>query len=71
MVIVLMVFSASMSSLSSLVLVSSSAIAIDIYGAFVNRHANQQQTMVLMRILCAVFVGCSLLHRPQQGRRSS
>jgi SSS family transporter len=60
MVIVLMVFSASMSSLSSLVLVSSSAVSIDIYGAFVNRQANQKQTMALMRILCAVFVGCSL-----------
>ena len=61
MIIVLMVFSASMSSLSSLVLVSSSAVAIDIYGAFVNRHANQKQTMALLRVLCAVFVGCSLL----------
>jgi SSS family transporter len=60
LIIVLMVFSASMSSLSSLVLVSSSAIAIDIYGAFVNRHANQKQTMALLRVLCAVFVGCSL-----------
>jgi SSS family transporter len=60
MIIVLMVFSASMSSLSSLVLVSSSTIAIDIYGAFVNRHANQKQTMTLLRVLCAVFVGCSL-----------
>src|ERR1035437_9561539 len=60
LIIVLMVFSASMSSLSSLVLVSSSAIAIDIYGAFVNRHANQKQTMALLRVLCTVFVGCSL-----------
>jgi solute:Na+ symporter, SSS family len=60
MVIVLMVFSASMSSLSSLVLVSSSAVVIDIYGAFVNRHANHRQTMILMRIMCAVFVGASL-----------
>lgn len=60
MVIVLMVFSASMSSLSSLVLVSSSSIAIDIYGAFVNRHANQKQTMTFMRLLCIAFVGCSL-----------
>ncbi len=59
-IVVLMVFSASMSSLSSLVLVSSSAIAIDIYGAFVNRHANQKQTMRLLRLLCALFVGCSL-----------
>lgn len=61
MVIVLMVFSASMSSLSSLVLVSSSAVAIDIYGAFVNRHANPKKTMALLRLLCAAFVGCSLL----------
>ncbi|HEX2951558.1 MAG TPA: hypothetical protein VHV83_18630 [Armatimonadota bacterium] len=60
-IIVLMVFSASMSSLSSLVLVSSSSIAIDIYGAFVNRHANQKQTMQLMRWLCLVFVACSLI----------
>lgn len=60
LVILLLVFSASMSSLSSLVLVSSSAIAIDIYGAFVNREANQKQTMALMRILCGVFVGLSL-----------
>jgi SSS family solute:Na+ symporter len=60
MLIVLMVFSASMSSLSSLVLVSSSAVSIDIYGAFVNRHANQKRTMLLMRTLCAVFIGLSL-----------
>jgi SSS family transporter len=67
MVVVLMVFSASMSSLSSLVLVSSSAVAIDIYGAFVNRHANAAKTMALLRVLCAVFVGASLfiaLKRP-------
>lgn len=67
MVVVLMVFSASMSSLSSLVLVSSSAIAIDLYGSFVNRHANPRQTMALLRVMCALFVGCSLylaLKRP-------
>jgi len=59
LVILLMVFSASMSSLSSLVLVSSSAIAIDIYGAV--RKPSPRQTMPLMRILCAVFVALSLL----------
>ncbi len=67
MVVVLMVFSASMSSLSSLVLVSSSAIAIDLYGAFADRHANPRRTMALLRTMCAVFVGCSLyiaLQRP-------
>jgi len=61
LLILLLVFSASMSSLSSLVLVSSSAIAIDIYGAFFNRHANQKQTMFLMRLLCGVFVALSLI----------
>jgi Na+/proline symporter len=61
LVILLMVFSASMSSLSSLVLVSSSAIAIDIYGASVNREEKQPQIMRLMRVLCAVFVALSLL----------
>ena len=60
LIILLLVFSASMSSLSSLVLVSSSAISVDIFGAFVNRHANQKQAMGLMRLLCAVFVGLSL-----------
>ena len=60
LVIVLMVFSASMSSLSSLVLVSSSAVAIDFYGAFVDHKRHPGRTMVLMRVLCAVFVGFSL-----------
>ncbi len=60
LVILLLIFSASMSSLSSLVLVSSSAIAIDVYGAFVDRHKNPKTTMFLMRMLCAVFVALSL-----------
>ncbi len=60
LIILLLIFSASMSSLSSLVLVSSSAIAIDVYGTFVDRHKNQQTTMLLMRIFCAVFVALSL-----------
>jgi len=61
LVILLMVFSASMSSLSSLVLVSSSAIAIDIYGAYGKREEKQKQIMLLLRVLCAVFVTLSLL----------
>ncbi|HET7754763.1 MAG TPA: sodium:solute symporter family protein [Anaeromyxobacteraceae bacterium] len=60
LVIVLMVFSASMSSLSSLVLVSSSAIAIDVYGAFVDHQKHPRRTMALLRTLCAAFVGLSL-----------
>jgi SSS family transporter len=60
LVILLMVFSASMSSLSSLVLVSSSAVAIDIFGALSHKPRDAKQTMLLMRILCGVFVGLSL-----------
>jgi solute:Na+ symporter, SSS family len=59
MVILLLVFSASMSSLSSLVLVSSSSIAVDLFGAF-KKNANKQTVMTLMRVLCAVFVAVSL-----------
>ena len=46
---------------TSLVLVSSSAIAIDIYGAFGNRDEKSKSTMILMRVLCAAFVLLSLL----------
>ncbi len=60
LVILLMVFSASMSSLSSLVLVSSSAIALDLYGAFGDREQRQKHVMLLMRVLCGVFVLLSL-----------
>jgi len=59
LVIVLMVFSASMSSLSSLVLVSSSAIAIDLYGAL--SGGERRGGIGLLRTLCVAFVGLSLL----------
>lgn len=60
LVILLLVLSASMSSLSSLVLVSSSAIAIDMYARDANPKPSQSQTMVLLRVLCGVFVLASL-----------
>jgi len=60
MIILLLVISASMSSLSSLVLVSSSAIAIDLYGGFVNPNASKRAIVTLMRIFCGIFVLISL-----------
>ncbi len=60
MVILLLVISASMSSLSSLVLVSSSALAIDLYGGFLNPEASKEKVVVVMRILCGIFVLLSL-----------
>ncbi|MFB3906227.1 MAG: sodium:solute symporter [Acidobacteriota bacterium] len=59
MVILLLVFSASMSSLSSLVLVSSSAIALDVFGH--SRKMDQKRTVRLLRLLCGIFVALSLV----------
>lgn len=61
MVILVLVFSASMSSLSSLVLVSSSAIAMDLYGGIIKPDASKKSIMTLMRILCGAFVIASVL----------
>ena len=61
LLILLLVLSASMSSLSSLVLVSSSAIAIDLYAKEARRKPNSDQTMRLLRVLCGVFVLASLV----------
>jgi SSS family transporter len=61
LVIVLLVLSASMSTLSSLVLVSSSAIAMDLYAGVVNPRLERRSVLVLMRLLCAIFVALSLV----------
>ena len=61
LIILFLVFSASMSSLSSLVLVSSSAIAMDLYGGVIKPNASKQTVMTLMRVLCGVFVAASLI----------
>jgi solute:Na+ symporter, SSS family len=61
LLILLLVLSASMSSLSSLVLVSSSAIAIDLYARDANPKPNQRQIMVLLRVLCGFFIVASLV----------
>ncbi len=60
LLVVFIVLSASMSSLSSLVLVSSSAIAVDFYGGLANRHAHPRRTLALLRLCCGVFMGLSL-----------
>lgn len=58
LVILLLIFSASMSSLSSLVLVASSAIVIDLLGG--SKQEARKNSMTLMRVFCAVFVALSL-----------
>lgn len=59
--IMLLVLSASMSTLASLVLVSSSAITIDLYKGYLHRNIKEKESVALMRILSAVFILASYL----------
>lgn len=60
-IVVVLVFSASMSTLSSLVITSSSTFALDfIKGNFVKKMSPKSQ-MILIRSLCAVFVILSVV----------
>jgi SSS family solute:Na+ symporter len=54
--ILLLVLSASMSTLSSLVLVSSSAVAIDLYPARLDKTEGKDRSVAMMRLLSAVFI---------------
>jgi len=59
--ILLLILSASMSTLSGLVLVSSSAIAIDMFQGRNPSEKRKKKALVLMRILCALFVVASVI----------
>ena len=58
-IIIVLILSASMSTLASLVLVSSSTISIDFIKGFVAPKISDKATMNTMRIFCVVFVGLS------------
>ncbi|NPV74670.1 MAG: sodium/solute symporter [Pelotomaculum sp.] len=58
--IMLLVLSASMSTLASLVLVSSSSVALDMVKAF-SPDLAARRGVLLLRVLCVVFIGLSLL----------
>jgi SSS family solute:Na+ symporter len=59
--ILLLVLSASMSTLSSLVLVSSSAIAIDLFPSRASLETGKDRSVAMMRFLSAIFVIISYL----------
>lgn len=61
LVILLLVLSASMSTLSSLVLVSSSAVSIDLYRGFLSRNKSERHYLWVMRTLSAFFIFVSWL----------
>jgi SSS family solute:Na+ symporter len=54
--ILLLVLSASMSTLSSLVLVSSSSVAIDLYPSGLNTKTGKDRSVAMMRFLSAIFI---------------
>jgi len=54
--IIVLVLSASMSTLSSLVLVSSSSITMDLLQSTVYQNMSKKTEMLLLRIFCAIFV---------------
>ncbi|MDD3839288.1 MAG: sodium/solute symporter [Clostridia bacterium] len=60
-IILLLVLSASMSTLASIVLASSSAIAIDLVKGIIFPDMAEKKVMNLMRILCGVFVALSFV----------
>jgi SSS family solute:Na+ symporter len=54
--ILLLVLSASMSTLSSLVLVSSSSVAIDLYPSRIEAKTGKDRSVAMMRFLSAIFI---------------
>ncbi|MFZ5981787.1 MAG: sodium:solute symporter family protein [Candidatus Zixiibacteriota bacterium] len=60
-VILLLILSASMSTLAALVLISSSTVAKDLYAGFINKTVSDKHLTLLMRICSAVFVVLSVI----------
>ena len=60
-VIAVLILSASMSTLASVSLVSSSVVAVDIYHGSINKKASDRKVNAIMKALCLVFVLISVV----------
>lgn len=60
-IILVLILSASMSTLAALVLISSSSVAKDIYAGFINRKAGDRKLTMLMRASSVLFVLLSVV----------
>ncbi|MDQ2086658.1 sodium:solute symporter family protein [Herbivorax sp. ANBcel31] len=60
-IIIVLVLSASMSTLASLVLVSSSSISLDLIKGTFFKNMKKEKVMIVMRLLCAVFIALSYI----------
>ena len=56
---IVLLLSASMSTLSGLVMVSASAITIDLYKGMVDTNVSHKTSVTMMRFLCAIFIALS------------
>ncbi|MBE7054187.1 MAG: sodium/solute symporter [Ruminococcaceae bacterium] len=64
-VIMILLLSASMSTLEAVVLTSASAVAVDLIPAVRKKETKPENQMMLTRILCLVFVACSFIFATQ------
>ncbi len=64
-VIMILLLSASMSTLEAVVLTSASAVAVDLIPAMRKKETKPETQMLLTRILCLVFVACSFIFATQ------
>jgi len=64
-VIMILLLSASMSTLEAVVLTSASAVAVDLIPAVRNKETKPETQMLLTRILCLVFIACSFIFATQ------
>ena len=60
-VIMILLLSASMSTLESVVLTSASAVAVDLIPAIRKKETSANRQMLLTRVLCLAFVACSFI----------
>ena len=64
-VIMILLLSASMSTLEAVVLTSASAVAVDLIPAVRNKETKPESQMLLTRLLCLAFVACSFIFATQ------
>ena len=63
--IMILLLSASMSTLEAVVLTSASSVAVDLIPAVRKKETKPETQMILTRILCLVFVACSFIFATQ------
>ena len=64
-IIMILLLSASMSTLESVVLTSASAVAVDLIPTVSKKEISEKKQMNITRILCLVFVACSFIFATQ------